>query len=303
MPKNPVVEERTVRRDVQDLLNSASPLKANFTVIAGQDIGRKFPIQKSELSIGRGDTCEIVIDDEDVSRNHARVLIEPSAIILEDLGSTNGTLVNGVRISRHILNDGDRIQIGNLTVLKFNFFNELEDTYSETLYTAANKDFLTGLYNKKYFMDRLKTEMSHTRRHGNPLSLIIFDLDHFKSFNDKYGHVAGDNILKDMAQHISKMKRQEDLFARYGGEEFVLLLRDTPKDTAIQIAEKIRSKVSEVRFQVDQENLQVTLSVGLATFLGQNHKNEDTFIRTADQQLYRAKKAGRNRLEVEPSEA
>lgn len=293
------MDESTVRRDVQDLLNSASPLKANFVVIAGQDIGRKYAIQKSELSIGRDDSCDIVINDDDVSRNHAQITVQPAAIVIEDLGSTNGTLVNGVRVSKHILNDGDRVQIGNLTVFKFNFFNQLEESYSEQLYTAANKDFLTGLYNKKYFKDRLKMEMSHTKRHGNPLSLIIFDLDHFKQLNDKYGHVAGDDVLKELALQISKMKRQEDLFARYGGEEFVLLLRDTPKETAIQIAEKIRSKVSELKLTFDEEEIQVTVSIGLATFRGNNHKNEETFVRTADQQLYRAKKAGRNRLEVE----
>lgn len=293
------MDESTVRRDVQDLLNSQSPLKANFVVLAGQDIGKNFPIQKSEFSIGRGESCDICINDEDVSRNHARVTVLASAIVLEDLGSTNGTLVNGEKIQRHILNDGDRVQVGNHTVFKFNFFNELEESYSEKLYTEANKDFLTSLYNKKYFMDRLKTEMSHTRRHGNPLSLVIFDLDFFKQINDKHGHVAGDQILRELAAQLSKMKRHEDLLARYGGEEFVLLLRDTSKDTAIQIAEKLRARVSEVRFALDHEQISITVSVGLSTFTGENYKSEETFVRAADKQLYRAKQAGRNRVEVE----
>lgn len=293
------MDESTVRRDVQDLLNSQSPLKANFVVLAGQDIGKNFPIQKSEISIGRGDSCDICINDDDVSRNHARVRIQSAAIMIEDLGSTNGTLVNGEKITRHILNDGDRVQVGNHTVFKFNFFNQLEESYSEKLYTEANKDFLTALYNKKYFVDRLKTEMSHARRHGNPLSLVIFDLDHFKQINDKLGHVAGDQILRELAQQISKMKRHEDLLARYGGEEFVLLLRDTAKETAAQIAEKLRVKISEVRFQVEQESLSVTVSIGLSTFTGDNYKNEENFVRAADKQLYRAKQAGRNRIEVE----
>lgn len=289
-------DDKTVRRDIRDLLTSAGGLKANFVVLAGQDIGRTFPIEKAELQIGRGEQSDIYIDDEDVSRNHAKVEVTADAILLKDLGSTNGTFVNGRKIIERKLEDGDRLQIGNLTVLKFNFVDDMEEEFNEQLYTAANKDFLTQIYNRKYFLDRLKMEISYARRHETPLSLLILDLDFFKRVNDKYGHLAGDAVLKEFATEISASKRHEDLFARYGGEEFILLLRDTPKETAIQIAEKIRTKIDERVFNVDGQGLKLSVSIGLATFHKNNYKNDETFLRAADSLLYRAKKEGRNRV-------
>lgn len=289
-------DDKTVRRDIRDLLTSAGGLKANFVVLAGQDIGRTYPIEKAELQIGRGEQSDIFIDDEDVSRNHAKVEVTADAILLKDLGSTNGTFVNGRKITERKLEDGDRLQIGNLTVLKFNFVDDMEEEFNEQLYTAANKDFLTQIYNRKYFLDRLKMEISYARRHETPLSLLILDLDFFKRVNDKYGHLAGDAVLKEFATEISASKRHEDLFARYGGEEFILLLRDTPKETAIQIAEKIRTKIDELVFNVDGQGIKLSVSIGLSTFYKNNYKNDETFLRAADSLLYRAKKEGRNRV-------
>lgn len=288
------MDERTIRRNVQDLLNASGSLKANFVVIAGLDIGRKFPIQKSELSIGRGDACDIYVNDDDVSRNHAKVVVEPSGIFIVDLGSTNGTLINGNKVAKHLLTDGDRIQIGNMTVLKFNFFNELEDSYNEQLYMAANKDYLTQTYNKKYFLDRLRMELSHSRRHNTPLSIILIDVDLFKNLNDKHGHIAGDAILKELAKQISSIKREEDLFARFGGEEFILMLRETTQNNAIQIAEKIRSYVENLEFNIDEKTLKITLSLGVATFTDNNFSSAEDLIRQADTYLYMAKNKGRN---------
>ncbi len=290
------VDDKTIKRDIRDLVRSSEGLKAHFLVIAGEDIGRKYEIKKNELVIGRGETCDIFVDDEDVSRNHARVEVMAESILLTDLGSTNGTFVNGAKINEHRLADGDRIQIGSTTILKFNFLDNIEESFNEQLYNAANKDFLTQIYNKKYFLDRLRMEFSFSRRHESPLSLIIIDLDFFKQVNDRFGHVAGDYVLKELANQISAIKRQEDLFARFGGEEFVVLLRDTDKDTAIQIAEKFRSKVEALIFEFDQDKFSITISAGIATLAESNYKNYETFFRAADAQLLRAKKNGRNRV-------
>jgi two-component system, cell cycle response regulator len=293
---SPPRDDKTVRRDIRDLLTATGGLKANFVVLAGQDIGRTFPIEKAELIVGRGEQSDIFIDDEDVSRNHAKIEVTADAILLKDLGSTNGTLVNGRKITERKLEDGDRIQIGNLTVLKFNFLDNMEEEFNEQLYTAANKDFLTQIYNRKYFLDRLKMEISYARRHETALSLLMLDLDFFKKVNDTHGHLAGDSVLKQFTAEIAASKRHEDLFARYGGEEFILLLRGTPKETAIQIAEKIRMKIEQFGFDVDGQNLRLTVSIGLVTFFRNNYKNDETFLRAADALLYRAKKEGRNRV-------
>ena len=295
-PVPPPRDDKTAKHPIRDLLNS-SEVKANFVVLAGQDIGRKYPINRSELTIGRAENSDIFVDDVDVSRNHAHVEVKGEVIYISDLGSTNGTLVNGKPIVRHPLMDGDRVQLGNLTILKFNFLDSIEDTFNEQLYNSANKDFLTQIYNKKYFLDRLKMEFSYSRRHESPLSLIVLDIDYFKRINDTYGHVAGDHVLKELAAQISAIKRQEDLFARFGGEEFVLLLRDAPKETAIQIADKLRSRIEETEFLADEQKIPVTVSLGVATFFSNNYKNHETFFRAADSYLYRAKKEGRNRVQ------
>jgi two-component system cell cycle response regulator len=211
-----MADDKTIRRTTKDLSNvEEQSRKANFVVLAGQDIGRKYDVEKNEIYVGRNETCEIFIDDEDVSRVHAKVITEGEYVYIQDLGSTNGLLVNGVKIQRQKLQDGDRVQIGNLTVLKFNFVDEMEDSFNEQLYNAANKDYLTQIYNKKYFLDRLKMEFSYSKRHNTPLSLMLFDLDFFKKINDTYGHLAGDQILKQFAHEINFIKRHEDLFARY----------------------------------------------------------------------------------------
>jgi two-component system, cell cycle response regulator len=290
------VDDKTTKRDVRDLLNLSSGVRANFVVLAGEDIGRKYEITKTEMIVGRSETADIFIDDQDVSRAHAKIEVQKDSITISDLGSTNGTLVNGKPVQRHDLKDGDKIQIGNITILKFNFLDNIEETFNEQLYNAANKDFLTGIYNKKYFMDRLRMEFSYSHRHASPLSLMVIDLDHFKRVNDKFGHSAGDYVLRELSGQFNSIKRHEDLFARWGGEEFVLLLRDTPKDTAIQIAEKLRSRIEEYEFITEDGRIPVTISIGLATLEEGNYKTHDTFFRAADGQLLKAKKSGRNRV-------
>ncbi len=301
-----MVDDKTIRRTTKDLSSNSNveeeTRKANFVVLAGQDIGRKYDIEKSEIYIGRNETCEIYIDDEDVSRVHAKVISEPESVYIQDLGSTNGTLVNGEKVQRHKLQDGDRVQVGNLTVLKFNFVDEIEDSFNEQLYNAANKDYLTQIYNKKYFLDRLKMEFSYSKRHNTPLSLMLFDLDYFKKINDTYGHLAGDQILKQFANEINFIKRHEDLFARYGGEEFVLLLRGTDQEAAAAIAEKIRKRIEEHAFKVDKKEVSMTTSIGIGCFEQNNMEDYQQLLNVTDQLLYRAKEQGRNQVQFNKSE-
>lgn len=296
-------DDKTIRRDTKDLTESAKTRKANFVVLAGMDIGRKYDIEVEEMYIGRNDMCEIFVDDEDVSRIHAKIEATSDYIFIEDLGSTNGTLINGEKVKRHRLEDGDRIQIGNHTVLKFNYVDEIEDSFNEQLYNAANKDYLTQIYNKKYFIDRLTMEFSYSKRHNSPLSLMIFDIDHFKKINDTYGHLAGDLLLKQFAITIDQIKRQEDLFARYGGEEFILLLRNTELESASSIAEKIRKKIEETEFKVDKKTVPITVSIGLSVLSKNNFEEHTDLIKSADEQLYRAKTAGRNQVQFGTKES
>jgi diguanylate cyclase (GGDEF)-like protein len=200
-----------------------------------------------------------------------------------------------MKIKEHLLQDSDRIQIGRDTILKFNYLDALENTFNEELYNSANRDFLTGAYNKKYFLDRLSMELSFSKRHQTPLSLLFFDIDHFKKINDRHGHLAGDHILKEMVSKVRSEKRQEDLLARYGGEEFVLLLRETPAENAILIAEHMRESIKDHNFRLEQKIIPLTISVGISVYLNDNYNNPEEFIKAADSELYKAKNSGRNR--------
>ena len=193
------------------------------------------------------------------------------------------------------MRDGDKIRVGETTILKFTFHDRLDESFQQKMYNAALRDPLTKAYNKKYFADQLQTEIAYSRRHRTPLSLIIFDLDHFKNINDTYGHVAGDMVLIQMADAVQGMLRAEDVFARYGGEEFVIILRGIPLQDSGVLAERIRRHIEQTPFMSGETRLPVTVSVGVAEY---DKETEDAMIlvEQADMALYAAKQAGRNRV-------
>jgi diguanylate cyclase (GGDEF)-like protein len=161
----------------------------------------------------------------------------------------------------------------------------------------ANSDGLTKLFNKRFFMSRLSDEILKAEKGHYPFSLFIFDLDHFKHYNDTQGHQAGDEVLKLTGQILRDMVRPDDTAARYGGEEFIVILPQTPKDGAMIAAERIRAKVAEHPYanRESQPLKIVSLSGGIATFPDDGRTGTD-LIAAADAALYRAKQAGRNRV-------
>lgn len=265
--------------------------------IAGKQIGKQFKIVAPEMLIGRSDDCHIKIEDDGVSRRHARVVVEEGQHILMDNGSTNGTFANGARVDRHVLHDGDKIQIGSNTILKYTVQDSLEEHAQRALYDSATKDALTGAYNKKFFADRLKSEFAFAHRRGLKLSLLLFDIDHFKKINDTFGHVAGDSVLRELAGVVTRQLRTEDIFARYGGEEFGIILRDTDAEKAFIIAERVRRGVETYKFTHEGQTISVTVSLGSATLDKERHPDTKALVQAADELLYRAKRGGRNRTE------
>jgi diguanylate cyclase (GGDEF)-like protein len=163
------------------------------------------------------------------------------------------------------------------------------------MFDAALRDGLTKAFNRKYFLTRLDTELAYARRHASPLSLVMLDVDHFKKINDTYGHVAGDGVLVMLAQLVMKTIRSEDVFARYGGEEFAIILPEIDKHNALQFGEKIRRITEKAVFRFEDTEIPVTVSVGIATLTPEIQELTD-FIKVADDQLYSAKAAGRNRV-------
>jgi two-component system, cell cycle response regulator len=160
------------------------------------------------------------------------------------------------------------------------------------------RDYLTGLYNRKFFMERFTEELAWAARYMEPLSFIILDIDHFKKINDTHGHSCGDVVLKQLAEVLSGLLRAHDVLARYGGEEFVILLSNTNTEDAYAIGEKLRSGVQSTDFRCDKNilKLPVTISVGVATAADICLLEAESLINRADEALYRAKAEGRNRV-------
>jgi diguanylate cyclase (GGDEF)-like protein len=264
-------------------------------VIAGRQVGKQYKLTEAEMVIGRADDCQVRLEDDGVSRKHARVVHKGGAHVLEDMGSTNGTFANGAKVEGHTLRDGDKIQIGSSTVLKFTVQDSLEENAQRSLYDSATRDGLTGAYNKKSFAERLRTEFSFAQRRAGELSLVLFDIDHFKRVNDTHGHLAGDHVLRELAAVVTRQLRTEDMFARYGGEEFGLILRETEVEKAHAIAERIRRAVQAHPFVHEGTRIPVTISLGVAALDVARHRDAKALVAAADELLYAAKHAGRNR--------
>jgi len=270
--------------------------QAYLIVLAGSAMGEMFKLTRKNTIIGRGQSAHIRMMDEGVSREHCEVSAESDAMILHDLGSTNGTFCRGARIDRHVLEDGDKILVGSNTVLKFTYHDSLDELFQRQMYESALRDDLTKTFNKKYFTDRLESEFAFALRTKSPLSLVVCDLDHFKQINDTYGHPVGDQVLAEFAQTVSTLVRAEDVFARIGGEEFGVICRGADPTQAQTVAERIRQAVASHRFAIDGQIVQVATSAGVASIPDERIGDAQAFVAAADQALYDAKHAGRNRV-------
>lgn len=266
-------------------------------VLAGGPAGMMYKLRSDvEMMVGRGLEADIRLEDEGVSRQHATVTgSRDGNPILKDLGSSNGTFINGSRIQRQELKDGDKIQIGSISILKFSYQDDLERSFQQKLFDRGTKDGLTEIHNKKFFLDQLASEYAHARRHNRHLSLLFFDIDHFKNINDMYGHPAADFTLKELARVVRETLRTADVLARYGGDEFVVLMRDIDDAGTLVLAQRIHSIVDSHKFIFNGVEIPLTISLGMAS-LSATMNDATEFVELADKHLYEAKKAGRNRI-------
>ncbi|MBE7449792.1 MAG: diguanylate cyclase [Kofleriaceae bacterium] len=260
----------------------------------GPDMGKRFPLSRNEVVLGRGSDCDIQVDRDSVSRRHARVFRNAEQWTVEDLGSTNGSYVNDVPVQRSPLRDSDFLKIG-AAIFKFLSGAGVEAAYHEEIYRMTIIDGLTGAHNKRSFLEFLEREIARCARHRRPLSLLMFDIDHFKAINDTHGHLTGDYVLKEMSKRLLGRIRREELLARYGGEEFACVLPETDNAGAMIFGEQIRRLVADEPFEYEGDRFPVTVSVGVATVEGED-VDTTAFIKMADDNLYRAKREGRNRV-------
>jgi diguanylate cyclase (GGDEF)-like protein len=261
----------------------------------GPEMGTRYVVGLKPLIIGRGDTCDIHINDSSVSRRHACVQAAAGGVTVADLGSTNGTFLNDALVANAILKDGDYLRVGNC-IYRFLTGGNIEAEYHEEIYRLTIIDGLTEIHNKRYLQEFLERELARSERHGRPLSLVMFDIDHFKRINDDMGHLAGDYALRELAACIKAAVRREELFARYGGEEFAIVLPETACAEAASFAERIRAEVAAHAFEFDGERFPVTISLGIASTRGNEACTAEELILQADKALYRAKNEGRNRV-------
>ncbi|MCI5071845.1 GGDEF domain-containing protein [bacterium] len=270
--------------------------EACLIMIHGPNFGKQYHIHEEGLTIGRSEKVQVQVFGENVSRKHARIIKEGDTFIIEDLNSTNGTFINTRKISKQNLEDGDLILVGN-NILKFIYGSNTETQYYEEMYRLATKDGLTQAYNKVFFLEKLNEEFRRSQRYSRDLSLIMLDLDHFSIINNQHGHVTGDSVLKIIAKNILANVRKEDIFGRYGGEEFALLLPEINSTGALTIAEKIRRMIESIPFKIKDNNINITLSAGIAS-VDPDMKTSKDLIEKADKALYDAKHHGRNNVKV-----
>lgn len=287
--------ESTVVTSIEKL-EQPLDVKAYILFLSGHKQGKLFELSEDRTTVGRGDDSSITINDQRVSRHHFEIYMEEGTPVIADMGSTNGTYVNGQRITRQALKNGDKIQISSSTIIKFGLGDEGERLFHDEFYNMANMDAATNVYNKQFFMKRLEEEFAYAKRQGGNMSLIMCDIDFFKKVNDTHGHMAGDFVLQQVAAALQDTVRSEDVLARYGGEEFIIILRQIDEEGAYLLGERIRAKVAEKAMEFEGTKIPVTMSFGVASLEDESIQNPEALISSADELLYVSKENGRNRV-------
>ncbi len=259
-------------------------------------LGRRFVLETTPAGcwVGRGADNAIVLESDTCSRRHAHFEKREDGWWVVDNNSTNGTYVNDEPVQSTPMKRGDHIKIGD-TIFKYLAGSDVEAEFIQTIGAIMVTDGLTQAHNRRYLTEQLDKELLRARRHGRPLALIMFDLDHFKRVNDTFGHLAGDYVLREVASIVRALLPRESVFARYGGEEFSILMPETDLDVAVKLAEDIRQGIQVHAFTFDQQSIPVTVSMGVA-LAEATHGTAEDFIKASDVKLYAAKHGGRNRV-------
>ncbi len=265
--------------------------------------------------------AEIVagIEDADVRIEDAGKLadyesLNPGVVVIEDVPNIKDVLMV-TKFKSPILFVGETFKGATVRAVAFDYVKTPLDKQEvlirtknmlkikelrDKMKTLSTTDELTGLHNRKYLLERMEQEISRAKRYATPLSLLLFDLDFFKSVNDIYGYEWGDVLLKSIADKLRQVIRKEDILTRYGDEEYVVVLPNTPEDNAFLFAERFRKEVERMEFipAGEEERHPITISGGIATFpcIPDTEEDANTIIRYAEHALYNAKKRGKNKI-------
>ncbi len=287
-------QDRTIRESAHasrrpPVATAASPC---LTVISGGTAGKVYTLSPGQATvIGRGADVDLRLEDQRISRQHAKIIVDSKgAAVIEDLGSSNGTFLNGSQIERQELKEGDRLQLGSSAILKFSYQNEVEQKAQRDLAERAIKDGVTEIYTEKYFLDRINTEFAHAIRHNSDLALLMFEADDLKNIQAKHGTGACKLVLKELASLIKRSLRTEDVFARYGKTGFVVLAREVSDAGMLVLAQRLRRAIKSHRFAFEKTRIPVTISIGMATG-SDKAKKPAKLIQIAEKYLRRAQTA------------
>jgi diguanylate cyclase (GGDEF)-like protein len=280
----------------------AEPKRPVVVVLEGDRTSALFEVPPGEITIGRDASCSVVIPENACSRAHARIVHAAARnresvpkVTVEDLGSTNGTYLNGIKIEAPVqLTSGDKVRIGE-TILGFYLWDEITLQAEDALLRSATTDALTGLFNRGFFQDSLRREFERARRYSRPLSLIFLDIDEFKHFNDTHGHQAGDQVLREVGRLVTGSSRLSDIPCRFGGEEVCIILPETQLPGAMLGAYRMLELIRAHKVEWAGTTLSVTASFGVAE-LGAWMRDGEDLVKAADQALYNAKREGRDRI-------
>lgn len=294
MPSNHDDRDTTQRTELSPGPRRGGPQSACVVVIHGEGLGKRVDVGERPVIVGRSHESDLQITHPSISRQHCSIWRDAGGYRVRDLGATNRTRVNEHRIEESALADGDHITVGE-TILKFISHASVEARYHEEVYQLATHDALTELCNRRHFLELMEKEIARAQRHDRPMALAILDVDLFKRVNDDHGHIAGDGVLKQIAEVLRHHVRGEDVAARIGGEEFAVLLPEADPEAALAFCERLREAVAAARFAPGGEPRTITISIGLAD-LAPSRADRSTLMRAADAALYDAKESGRNRV-------
>lgn len=290
--------DRTHTAAIRPRSPGTAPVSPRLVEMSGPSRGASHLLQPGSVLVGREPDNDVVLDDPALSRHHCKLVVDAEGrATVMDMHSTNGTYVNGgqIRPDQTVeVEPGALIEIGN-QVLKYLREDDAEAVYHTSMYDLAHRDSLTGLYTRAYLYEFLSHEIARVRRDGLTVSFVLVDVDHFKDVNDSFGHLAGDEVLRRLGEHLQERVRLGDCAARYGGEELAVVLHNAPRVAAHALAEDLRRAIAAMRCDVGGRSVQITASFGVAE-LAEGMAGVEDLVDAADARLYTAKQAGRNRV-------
>jgi diguanylate cyclase (GGDEF)-like protein len=294
-------------RTAKDAKSTQKERRPALVSLGGELMAVPIPLERDQVIIGRALEADVRLNDSRASRLHARITSEREAgagdtsYRITDLGSTNGTLVNGESITEAILSDGDKILIGD-HLFRFDMLDEIDREFQQQIHRLLAHDELTGLLTSKSFFSELRRESARAEAEARPFCVLMMDLDHFKNVNDTHGHLVGSKTLEETGRIIKEALRAGDVASRFGGEEFAAFLLDANYAQGIVAAERVRVALQEYEFPANRMDApgnetthRITISIGVAAF-PDDATDPIHLVELADSALYRAKRSGRNRV-------